>query len=55
MGDDDRARHATIIRERDAVPDVELEAEEGGVVADGGHQHMMVSASADDKRAYRNG
>jgi hypothetical protein len=37
MGDDDRARRAAIIRKRKPALDVEFEAGEGGVVADGRH------------------
>jgi hypothetical protein len=37
MRDDDLARRAAIIRKRDCARDVEFEAGEGGVVADGGH------------------
>jgi hypothetical protein len=41
VGDDDPARRAAIIRKRNAALDVELEAGEGGVVADGRHDRPI--------------
>jgi hypothetical protein len=45
VGDDDRARRAAIIRKRKPALDVELEAGEGGVVADGGHERSISSTA----------
>src|ERR1700754_3536880 len=45
VGDDDRARRAAIIRKRKPALDVEFEAGEGGVVADGGHDRLISSTA----------
>ena len=45
MRDDHRARRTTIIRKRKPALDVQLEAGEGGVVADGAHDQLFSSTA----------